>query len=209
MNFPDSMQKPKAVVFDLGKVLLDFDYSIAVASMLEHCAVSEAELLAILNQSELLFRYETGHLTTTEFFEEVRRRSSFKLGQDHFEPLFGDIFKPIPEMIALNQSLRAAGIATYIFSNTNEMAVKHIRAEYPFFADFTAHILSYEHRAMKPSPAIYEVVERQTGASGPEILYIDDRQENVEQGAARGWRIIHHSSEHLTVPRVKELTGLA
>ena len=202
------MQTPKAVVFDLGKVLLDFDYGVAVRKMAEHCAVSEAELHQILNQSELLFRYETGEISTGEFFEEVRRLSSFCHGQDIFEPIFGDIFQPIPEMIELNETVRAAGVPTYIFSNTNDMAIRHIRAQYPFFANFHGFVLSYEHGAMKPKPAIYEVLERATGAEGGAILYIDDRLENVETGAARGWHTIHHSSPAETVARVKSVLGL-
>lgn len=202
------MQAPQVVVFDLGKVLLDFDYGIAVRNMLRHCSVTEAELLKILHESELLCRYETGRLSTAGFFEEVRRASSFCHGQDVFEPMFGDIFKPIPEMIALNEALREASVPTYIFSNTNDMAVRHIRERYPFFAKFHHYIFSYEHGAMKPSPAIYEVVERETGASGAGIVYIDDRLENVEQGTARGWRTIHHSAPAATVPRVKALFGL-
>ena len=62
------MQRAKAVVFDLGKVLLDFDYGIAVRNLVRHCDVTEAELHGILNQSDLLFRYETGLLSTSGFF---------------------------------------------------------------------------------------------------------------------------------------------
>jgi 2-haloacid dehalogenase len=46
---------------------------------------------------------------------------------------------------------------------------------------------------MKPSPAIYEAVERKTGHSGEAILYIDDRLENIEAGRQRGWQVVHHS----------------
>ena len=202
------MQKPNVVVFDLGKVLLDFDYGVAVRNLVQHCQVTEERLHELLNQSDLLFRYETGLMSTSEFFEEVRGQASFCQGQETFEPIFGDIFQPIPEMIALNEELRAAGVPTYIFSNTNDMAIRHIRSRYPFFADFNAYILSYEKGAMKPSPAIYEVVENETGTTGSGILYIDDRLENVEQGAARGWQVVHHSSPRITVPHVKRALGI-
>lgn len=202
------MNKPKAVVFDLGKVLLDFDYSLVARKMAPHCSLAEAEVEKVLNQSTLLFRYETGHMTTGEFFEEVRRLTSFCQPFDTFEPIFGDIFTPVPGMIALNDALRRAGVPTFIFSNTNEMAVKHIRGTYPFFREFDGHIYSYEHRAMKPDLRIYEVVERHARAQGAEILYIDDRLENVEAGAARGWQTIHHTAPGETIPRVKTLAEI-
>lgn len=202
------MQKPKAVVFDLGKVLLDFDYAIAARKMAVHCTLGEAELLRALNKSPLLFQYETGQLTTGQFFEEVRRLTSFCRPIEEFEPMFGGIFSPVPEMIALNEMLRGAGVATFIFSNTNELAVKHIQAAYAFFSSFDGHIYSYEHRVMKPDPRIYDVVERHARARGPEILYIDDRLENVEAGAARGWRTIHHSAPAETIAKVKDLVEI-
>jgi glucose-1-phosphatase len=203
------MHTPKAVVFDLGKVLLDFDYRKAGRNLLEHCSIPEAEITKVLNQSALLFRYETGLMTTNEFFEEVKRASKFCHGLETFEPLFGNIFTPIPEMIALNDRLRAKGIPTYIFSNTNEMAVKHISATYPFFANFSGHIYSYEHRSMKPDPAIYKVVEKISGHSGPGILYIDDREENIAHGTERGWQTIHHADKFDTITRVQTLLPLA
>ena len=43
---------------------------------------------------------------------------------------------------------------------------------------------------MKPDPKIYEALEALTGKRGAEILYLDDRPENVEAGAARGWQVI-------------------
>ena len=203
------MPRPKAVVFDLGKVLLDFDYGKVVRGMREHCSLTEPEIHALINQSGLLFRYETGLISTGEFFEEVKRASKFCREFAVFEPLFADIFSPIPEMIALNERLRAQGIPTYIFSNTNEIAIKHIRAEYPFFANFTGYIYSYEQRSMKPHPAIYEAVEKQTGYRGADLLYIDDRAENIAHGAERGWQTIHHHDPSETIARVQSLFSSA
>jgi FMN phosphatase YigB (HAD superfamily) len=199
------MQSPKAVVFDLGKVLLDFDYSLAVNRMAVHCTLPPAELHGVLNQSTLLHRYETGLMTTNEFFNEVKRLSTFCRGFDDFAPIFGDIFTAIPEMIELNRQLRVRHIPTYIFSNTNELAVTHIRRVYPFFSDFDSHIYSFEHRAMKPDPRIYKVVEAKSGREKSNLLYIDDRLENIQAGEARGWRTIHHKSAADTIARVKSL----
>ena len=47
---------------------------------------------------------------------------------------------------------------------------------------------------MKPDAKIYEALEKLTGRRGKEIVYLDDRPENVAAGAARGWRAILHES---------------
>jgi HAD superfamily hydrolase (TIGR01509 family) len=52
----------------------------------------------------------------------------------------------------------------------------------------------HRHGAMKPEAKIYEALEEMSGKRGPEILYLDDRPENVAAGAARGWQVILQES---------------
>lgn len=199
------MSKPEAVVFDLGKVLLDFDYGRFANNVLNQCGVPAEKILDAVNQSDLLIRYESGFLTSQEFFGEVKKACNYAGDFHEFEPVFGDIFSEIPEMIDLHRRLRERGVATYIFSNTSEMVIKHIRKTYPFFNTFTDYILSYEHRSVKPQPQIYEVVESRAGKKGAQLLYIDDRLENVEHGRERGWHTVHHVDVTATVQRIEEL----
>ena len=180
--------KPSIVVFDLGKVLVDFDYSIAGRRIAARSKISAAEVQTFLDHSPLLYRYETGLMTRQEFFDTVRGHTGFGGTLAEFSEFFADIFTEMPEMTALHATLRRKGIPTYIFSNTNDMAVEHIRRAFPFFANFHGHILSYEIGAMKPAAKIYEELEKRAGKRGAEILYLDDRSENVEAGAARGWQ---------------------
>ena len=56
---------------------------------------------------------------------------------------------------------------------------------------------------MKPLSALYEVVERQTGRRGAEILYLDDRIENVAAGTARGWQAIIHETPDKSLAAVR------
>ena len=163
------------MVFDLGKVLLDFDYSIAGRRIAALSRLPAAEVQQFIDHSPLLFRFETGQINQEQFF--------------------ADIFTPIEPMVNLHAELQArGGVPTYIFSNTNELAVGHIRSRFPFFSRFDDCILSYQHGALKPDARLYEVVEQCAGVSGPEILYFDDRPENVAAGAARAWRAILHEA---------------
>jgi len=184
----------KAVVFDLGKVLVDFDYGIAARALAARARVPVDEVRQVIDQSQLLVTYETGKLATKLFYNQVCEATGFCGDIEEFGRLFGDIFTPVDDMIELHAELRAAGIATYVFSNTNELAVAHIRKTFPFFSNFDGYIYSFEEGAMKPSAGIYEAVERKTGQSGEGILYIDDRLENIDTGRQRGWRVIHHQN---------------
>jgi HAD superfamily hydrolase (TIGR01509 family) len=184
----------KAVVFDLGKVLVDFDYSIAVRKITARGTKDLAEITQFLMRSPMLIEYEIGLLTNHQFYEAICAATGFRGDFEEFANSFGDIFAPIEPMIQLQAALRARGVPTYIFSNTNDLAVSHIRRNFPFFNHFDGYILSYEKRAMKPEPKIYEALEHESGRRGSELLYLDDRPENVEAGAARGWNVILHES---------------
>ncbi len=184
----------KVVVFDLGKVLVDFDYGIAARRLAENSTASADEVRAIIDQTPLLFRYEGGQMTTQEFFSEVKTRIGFRGGFEEFAAPFGDIFTELPDMIALHAELRARGVPTFILSNTNDIAITHIRRRFPFFANFDGYVLSYECAALKPHARIYEITEQRTGCRGAEILFLDDKPENVEAAAARGWQTICHTT---------------
>ena len=192
------MSKPSIVVFDLGKVLVDFDYSIAARKVAARSARAVEQLRSFLESSPLLVQYETGRLTRREFFAEICRATDFQGTLAEFGEFFADIFTAIPPMIELHAGLRRRGIPTYIFSNTNDLAVEHIRRNFPFFRDFDGYIVSYEVGAMKPDAKIYEALEKLAGRRGAEILYLDDRPENVAGGAARGWRTILHETPEKT-----------
>lgn len=191
------MNTPEAVVFDLGKVLVDFDYSIAVRRLTVKTSRSVTELADFLLHTPTMVQYERGLLSDRQFYQAVCDGTGYCGTIDEFAASFGDIFAPIDPMILWQQSLRSQGIPTYIFSNTNTLAVDFIRRTYPFFSNFDGYILSYEQRSMKPEAKIYEAVECTTGKRGKQLLYLDDRAENIEAGSARGWHtILHQTPQH-------------
>ena len=196
---------PSIVVFDLGKVLVDFDYSIAGRRIAARGTMSPADVQKFLDHSPLLYRYETGLMTRQEFFEEVRQATGFRGGIEEFGAFFADIFSEMPPMIELHASLRRSGIPSYIFSNTNDLAIEHIRRNFPFFSNFNGYILSYEIGAMKPATKIYEALESLSGKRGSEILYLDDRRENVDAGAVRGWQVILQTTPEKTRAEIEKL----
>jgi HAD superfamily hydrolase (TIGR01509 family) len=184
------MTVPKTVVFDLGKVLVDFDYGIAARRIAARGKMTILEIAQYINRSPLFFQYESGAVTTQQFFTEICRVTGFRGDLAEFSDCFADIFVTIEPMVQLQGALRQRGLTTYAFSNTNELAVEHIRRNFPFYGSFDGYVLSYQHGAMKPDARLYEVVERESARRGAEILYLDDRPENVAAGAARGWQVI-------------------
>lgn len=199
------MSHPKVVAFDLGKVLVDFDYSIAARRITARCAraIDYADFFS--HHASLLGRYELGEVTTQEFFDAICDATSFSGTRTEFGDYFADIFTEIPPIVRLHATLRGKGLRTYIFSNTNELAISHIRRRFPFFSTFDGYIFSYEEGAMKPDRKIYEALEKLAGCSGPEICYMDDLPQNIAAGAARGWQTVLHESPEKTQAALAKL----
>jgi FMN phosphatase YigB (HAD superfamily) len=183
-----------AIVFDLGKVLVDFDYSIAARKIAARSSKSLIHLAALLSTSSLILHYESGLVTRGEFFGQIRDAVGFQGTMEEFGGYFADIFAEIPPMIALHAELHARGIPTYIFSNTNDLAIEHIERNFPFFKNFDGYIYSYQVRMMKPNSGIYEAMEKLCGRTGADIVYLDDRPENVAGGNNLGWRAFLHET---------------
>ena len=201
------MSEQKVVVFDLGKVLVDFDYSIAIRRFAERSEAGLEQIQRLLD-SPIQIDYESGKITTDEFYAAIRDGAGFRGDRAEFVSIFAGIFSPMETMIEFFERLKPFGIPTCVFSNTNEIAIGHIREGFPFYSLFDNYVLSFEEGGMKPDEAIYDVVEQRTGESGAAILYIDDRPENIETGRGRGWQTILQDGEAASVARAESLLGI-
>ncbi len=201
------MSRPSVVVFDLGKVLVDFDYGIAIRRFAERSEAGMEQIQRLVD-SPIQVEFESGKITTNEFFAAVRDGAGFRGDRAEFVSIFADIFSPMETMIAFFERLKSLGIPTCVFSNTNEIANGHIRERFLFYSRFDQYVLSFEEGAMKPDEPIYDVVEQRTGESGAGILYIDDRPENIETGRGRGWQTILQDGEAASVAKAESLLGL-
>ena len=104
-----------------------------------------------INQLSPVRQYESGRVTTDQFYRRDARASPASAAAwPSSASCFADIFVPIEPMIELQAALRRQGLPAYVFSNTNDLAVGHIRRNFPFYANFDGYILSYEHGVMKP-----------------------------------------------------------
>ena len=201
------MSRPSVVVFDLGKVLVDFDYGIAIRRFAERSEAGMEQIQRLVD-SPIQVEFESGKITTNEFFAAVRDGAGFRGDRAEFVSIFADIFWPMETMIAFFERLKSLGIPTCVFSNTNEIANGHIRERFLFYSRFDQYVLSFEEGAMKPDEPIYDVVEQRTGESGAGILYIDDRPENIETGRGRGWQTILQDGEAASVAAAAALLGV-
>ena len=194
----------KAVIFDLGNVLVDVDSAKALSELRSHCTAS-GYTADLTSTQRLVCAYESGELATQAFYEAVCGHERLSVDLARFRTAYCDIFSPVDEMIAAHSAIARSGLATYIFSNTSALHFEHIRSAYAFMAAFDGYVLSYEIGCMKPGARAYEAVENVTGFRGAELLYIDDRPENIAAAAPRGWCALHHTSPGATLAALRAM----
>ncbi len=79
----------------------------------------------------------------------------------------------------------------YSLTNFGDRTLKIAAREYPFLDLFDQNFVSARLRVMKPDAGIYSALEEGTGLSGAELVFADDKAENIAAAHARGWRTHH------------------
>jgi HAD superfamily hydrolase (TIGR01509 family) len=183
--------KISAVCFDLGKVLLHFDWQLMLERVAKKSPLPPAEMMRLLMGDPQILAYEVGAIASPKFFTHLKKLLRFKGTPKELRAAFTEIFTPLPEHIAL-AALLAPHYPLAIISNTNEAHIVHAEATYSFFSLFTARIYSHQVKAMKPDRAIYQAALAGLGGIDPlETLFIDDIEANILGAVQLGWQTIH------------------
>ncbi|MBP7951499.1 MAG: HAD family phosphatase [Verrucomicrobiales bacterium] len=181
-----------AVLFDIGNVLVRFDFNRAVQRVAQRASASPQEISSLVHG--LIPALETGRLSSEAFLEEVRRRTGFQGTCGDLQDAYCDIFRLHQPMWELVRRLHGR-MTLCLFSNTSELHLAHIRRTYPEFDLIPQGIYSMRVGAMKPDRAIYDAAVNLLDTAPERILYIDDLPANIQAGHAHGFRSILYDPE--------------
>jgi glucose-1-phosphatase len=176
----------KAILFDLGNVIIPFDFRRAYARLEPLCKFPTEEIRSRLRATGVVHRFETGQIDEFRFVQEFSKALDLDISHAEFCDLWSCIFMPdplIPE--SLIESL-AQRHRLLLLSNTNSIHISMVRANYPLLRHFQHAVLSYEVGAAKPSPEIYQEAVRRAGCLPQECFFTDDIQQNVDAACALG-----------------------
>ncbi|MBN9662947.1 MAG: HAD family phosphatase [Acidobacteria bacterium] len=174
----------RTVIFDLGRVLVPFDFQRGYRAMSEHCGLPPEEVRARLGRDGLVPGFESGEFDGVEFVRRVSTLLGTEISYDRFSEIWSSIFLPetlIPESMV--EGIRR-NYRTVLLSNTNPIHYEMLYRTYPILQHFDAYVLSHEVKAMKPQPRIYEAAIQQAQCAAQECFFTDDVAEYVE-GAKR------------------------
>ena len=128
-------EKTDHCCFRLGQGIGGFRLPIAISRLAARSKRRWTESKSFWDNPTPSLIMKCGRLTREEFYEQARKATGFRGTLEEFGEFFANIFTAIPPMIELHAGLRQRGIPTYIFSNTNDLAVEHIRRNFPFFRE--------------------------------------------------------------------------
>ena len=176
----------KTLIFDMGKVIIPFDFKRGYDRMAPLCSYSPTEIPERLRTCDLVYRFESGVVEPETFVKELCGILDLNCSFEEFRDIWGAIFLPetlIPEqMIA---SLRER-YRLLVLSNTNALHFPLVQDAYPILGLFHDHILSFRVGAMKPSPKIYQAASDAAGCKPEECFFTDDIPAYVEAARQHG-----------------------
>ncbi len=183
----------KANIFDLGRVLVDFDFQRGFQALEGVCPYDAAEIRERIAATDLVERFETGLIEPPEFVAQLSRILDLDIDHAGFCTLWSSIFTDplVPE--AMLEGL-AARYRLLLLSNTNAIHFEMIRGNYPMLRHFHQRILSYEVHAMKPRREIFQAALERCGCRPEECFYTDDIAAYVEAAQRLGMDAVQFES---------------
>jgi len=177
----------KAVIFDLGNVLIDFDYGRAAARIFKFTRKTPEELLRFFFESDIPPLFEAGGISPQDFFLKVKEEIGLDLGFEDFVPIWNEIFFLSEKNDRVNEIARnlKGRYKLAFLSNINILHLDYIRSKFAsIVSEFDYPLSSCELGFIKPQEEIYKKALAVLGVSAGEAFYTDDRRELVE-GARR------------------------
>ncbi len=175
----------KAIILDLGKTVIHFDFQRGYRALEQLCPYPAADIPKRILGTRLVERLESGQMEPRAFHAELCQALSLRMDYDAFCEVWNGVFMDplIPE--SLLEGL-AARYRLLLLSNTNAIHFEGLRGRYPLLLHFHDAILSSEVGAMKPDPKIYRAAIVRAGCRPEECFYTDDIPAFVEAARAAG-----------------------
>ena len=189
-----SDERPRAVVFDLGGVLLDWDPRYLYRKLFD----DEAEMEWFLSEVCTLEWHHAHDLgvppektSAPLIAAHPRHAEMIRAWTERSEEMLAG---PIEDSVEILRRLKAAGVPVYALTNMETWTYPGRRERYPFLRWFDGTIVSGVEGVAKPDPRIFTLLLGRFGLAAATTLLIDDSRTNVEAARAAGIQAIQFES---------------
>lgn len=197
-------------IFDIGRVLVDFDFDRALDRLVRYSPHEKEELgrrIFVADGGSLSRDYETGRIGSEDYFLEIKKRADLDLDYERFADIWADIFTENENVVGFLESIKDH--PKLILSNTCALHWNKLGGCGNISRYFKEDemIKSYEVGLRKPDVRIFELAKGML-PSGREIIYFDDTEEHLETAQGIGIKGIKYDCRYDDIDRLAEEHGV-
>lgn len=176
----------KTILFDLGNVVIPFDFKPAYARMAQHCGCKPEEVPSLIRATGLVGPFEKGEIAAEPFVRELSAALRLNITYLEFCNWWSSVF--LPETLVSEALLEdlASRYRLLALSNTNPLHFAMVQEAYPLLRHFHGYVLSYQVGAAKPEAKIYREAIARAQCSPGECFFTDDMAVNIEAAREHG-----------------------
>ena len=176
----------KAVVFDIGNVLIEWQPERFYDSVIGE--TRRREMFAAVDLHAMNDKVDMGqHFTETVYAcaeEYPEWRDEIRMWHDRWIEMACPV---IDHSLRLMSALQTKGTPVFSLTNFGIQSYDFAATHYPFMRAFDRDFISGHMAVIKPDPQIYQMLEDASGLSGHDLIFTDDRADNIAAAGARGW----------------------
>ena len=183
------MPSVEVIIFDLGKVIFDYDLEILARAFAEN-STDKKNFCNIKNfihlNDELFFKYERGEISSQELYEQVKKILFLNLDYNKFCDIWNNIFTPKKYVMSIIDKL-SEKYPVSLLSNTNDLHFNFIKQNNEsFFKKFKALHVSHLMHCRKPEKEIYQQDINFYNIKPEKLFFTDDLNINIEAARREG-----------------------
>lgn len=179
------MKKCKAIIFDLGAVILNINYQNTIDEFTKLGVNNAATFYSKKVQTNLFNQIETGMISSNEFLKALQKETK-NANINQVEKAWNAMLLDLPEeRIQLIEKLKKNNYSIYLLSNTNAIHIDAIKKQLgkrkwlAFCKLFDKMYLSHELGLRKPDVKIFEYILNEQKLKAEEVFFIDDSPQHI------------------------------
>ncbi len=181
-----SLNKFKNIIFDLGGVIINIDFSLTMTAFEELGIKDVPKLFSTTLQQQLFDFQEKGTITSAQFRDEIRKFSTIHLLDSQIDEAWNALLLDLPKArLELLEKVKRSH-RTFLLSNTNEIHIhtiqRYLNKEYgisDLSSFFEKTYLSYQLGMRKPDAELFKLVLDENKLNPSETLFIDDSKQHT------------------------------